>query len=140
VTANFSTPATLPSATTRAADSITLTGATLHAMVNPDGAATTAWFEYGLTTSYGSVSSSSNAGGGSSDVWVSISVNGLLRATNYHFRVVASNGFGVAFGADLTFNTLSGIPLVATLDPLAGAVGAMRLNGSVNPNGASATA
>src|SRR5437867_865389 len=52
--ADFTTPASLPLATTQPAQSVTATSATLQGSVNPDGAATTAWFQYGLTISYGS--------------------------------------------------------------------------------------
>ena len=43
-----------PAVTTSPATSITSTNATLNGTVNPNGAATTAYFRYGLTTSYGS--------------------------------------------------------------------------------------
>src|SRR5437016_4428044 len=71
-TADFTTPASVPSATTQPAQSVSATSATLRGSVNPDGAASTAWFEYGLTTSYGGASPSTNAGNGGSAVAVNI--------------------------------------------------------------------
>ena len=42
-----------PTATSGSATSITLTGATLNATVDPQGASTSYHFEYGTTDSYG---------------------------------------------------------------------------------------
>src|SRR2546426_6191835 len=139
-TADFTTPASVPSATTLPPQSVSATSATLQGSVNPDGAATTAWFEYGLTASYGSASASTSAGNGTNAVPVSIGISGLLNGTNYHCRVVASNSFGVTVGNDLTFATLSGIPSVTTLVGTDGGAATMKLNGFVNPNGANANA
>ncbi|MHB8458363.1 MAG: hypothetical protein ACYDBS_11860, partial [Acidimicrobiales bacterium] len=54
-----------PSVVTQAATSVTATQATLNGTVNPNGAATTYQFQYGTTTSYGSVSPASPASAGS---------------------------------------------------------------------------
>src|SRR5712692_9781696 len=94
VTADFTTPATVPRAFTQPAQNLTPTSARLLGSVNPDGAATTAWFEYGLTTSYGSASVPANLSSFAADVPVNIAVTGLLNGTNYHFRTVARNIFG----------------------------------------------
>jgi hypothetical protein len=139
VTNNFTTTAGVPVATTQASENITPTSATLKGSVNADGAATTAWFEYGLTTSYGSVTSSTNLGNGVATVAVNSDVAALLRQTNYHLRVVASNSFGVSFGSDASFTTLSGIPSVSTLEPTAYTATSVQLNGSAIPNDLSAS-
>src|SRR5713101_4845793 len=139
VTADFTTPATVPRAFTQPAQNLTPTSARLLGSVNPDGAATTAWFEYGLTTSYGSASVPANLSSFAADVPVNIAVTGLLNGTNYHFRIVASNIFGLSLGGDLGFATPSGIPAVTTLGPTEGGAMTMTLNASVNPNGGSAT-
>jgi len=44
-----------PVVTTLAATGATATNATLHGTVNPNGAVTTAYYQYGLTTNYGSI-------------------------------------------------------------------------------------
>src|SRR5205807_7101090 len=124
----------------QAASSVLTTSAILNGLVNPDGAATMAWFEYGLTTSYGAVSASVSVGSGNSAMAVSTTVSNLTVQTNYHFRVGASNSFGIVFGADQAFATASGVPFVTTLEPTDGGATTMRLNGSVIPNGASANA
>src|SRR5262249_959160 len=41
-----------PTVTTQPATSVTVSNATLNGPVNPNGAATTAYFQYGLTTNY----------------------------------------------------------------------------------------
>src|SRR5262245_57839344 len=45
-----------PTVTTLAPTSVTATNARLNGSVNPNGAATAAYFQYGLTTNYGNVS------------------------------------------------------------------------------------
>ena len=92
---------------TGAASSLTGTSAVLNATVNPGGAEVTACsFEYGTTTSYSSrVSCSTPPGAGESPVAVSAPVTGLNASTTYHFRIVATNSGGPAFGADQTFTT-----------------------------------
>ncbi|HCN29873.1 MAG TPA: hypothetical protein DIT64_14255, partial [Verrucomicrobiales bacterium] len=49
-----STPPVKPTVTLGAASSVSTSGATLNGAINPNGGATTAQFQYGLTTSYGS--------------------------------------------------------------------------------------
>jgi hypothetical protein len=97
--------ATAPQATTLAATSIGVSNATLNATVNPGGAVTTAYFQYGLTTNYGSVTTTSNLVAGQTNVNVSIAVSGLTPGTPHHFRVVATNSAGTNAGVNLTFAT-----------------------------------
>jgi hypothetical protein len=95
----------LPIAVTGAATFVTATGATLNGAVNPNGSATTARFDYGLTSSYGTqVSASPAPGSGTSLVAVNAVVTGLLPNTPYHFRVVATSGPSVN-GLDQIFMT-----------------------------------
>jgi len=128
-----------PSSSTLAASAITPTNAQLNGSANPNGVAASAYFQYGLTTSYGSVTAISALGNGNSSVAVAQVVSSLLNGTNYHFRLVASNSLGTAYGEDATFSTLSGIPSVTTLSPSGAGPTTMTLNGSVNPNGVNAT-
>ena len=57
-------------------------------MVNPHGIGTTAFFQYGTTTSYGSTTSNVSAGSGSTDVAVNVFIGSLACYTLYHFRIV----------------------------------------------------
>jgi len=95
-----------PKVSTGSATSVTSTSATLNGTVNPNGASTTYYFQYGTTTSYGSNTSSTSAGSGSSGVSASASVSGLSSNTTYHYRLVASNSAGTSYGGDRTFTTI----------------------------------
>ena len=125
-----------PVATTSAAGSIASTSVKLNGRVDPNGRSTTYLFEYGTTTSYGSKTSSSSAGSGTSSIAVSKTVNGLKPGTLYHFRVVATSDAGTSTGADLTFTTQA--PPTVTTAPATG-IGptSATLGGAVNPNGRS---
>jgi sugar lactone lactonase YvrE len=96
-----------PKAITEAATAIKSTQATLNAKVNPEGLATSYYFEYGPTTSYGTKIPLSpvSVGSGTANVEVSQTPIGLSQVTTYHFRVVAENEAGVAKGADKTLTT-----------------------------------
>jgi hypothetical protein len=81
--------------------------ATLHATVDPGGAPTTYYFQYGPTTSYGSTTPVQSAGGGSAPVSVQAVIEGLTPASPVHFRAVATNaGHPAGVGTDTTFDTL----------------------------------
>ena len=103
----------LPNAETNAAGSITETGATLKATVNPEAKATSYYFEYGTTTSYGSKTAEASAGSGTSNVEESKAITGLTASTTYDYRVVASNSDGTTDGSNHTFATTAK-PVVET--------------------------
>ena len=137
----FTTPpnATPPTATTVAATLITTTGATLNSTVNANGLSTTIYFQYGLTTSYGSTTISGNIGTTSGNY--ALAITGLSPNTTYHFRIVATSSGGTTDGNDLTFATSgTGSPTVQSLDATSVTTSSAQLNGSVNPNGLSTTA
>jgi len=96
-----------PVVVTGMASNITNTTATLTGTVNPEGNPTTYHFEYGLTTAYGSNTTTTSAGNGFVAVPVSATINGLTPGTLYHFRLTATNGNGTVNGADVTFTTSS---------------------------------
>ena len=102
-----------PTVTTKAASSVKDSTATLNASVNPNGVATTVYFDYGTTTSYGTKSSTKSIGSGRSAANVAIPVTGLAPGVLYHVRVVASNSVGTNAGGDVTFTT-TGAPVVRT--------------------------
>ena len=109
---------TAPSVTTASATNVTRTTATLNGIVNPNATSTTATFQYGLNTGYGSLIAATPApGAGSSPVAVSAAVGGLVCGTNYHFRAVATNSAGTVNGSDQTLTTVS-CPVLFTDDPL----------------------
>ncbi|MDQ2631856.1 MAG: fibronectin type III domain-containing protein [Actinomycetota bacterium] len=121
------------------ASSIEEKGATLKGKVNPGGAETKAYFEYGTTTAYGSKTAEVSLGSGTSTLEHSQAIGGLSANTTYHYRIVAINSTGSAQGVDKTFTT-TGPPQVATFfqDRHAGGESAT-LRASVDPNGQSTT-
>lgn len=119
-------------------DPITTTGATLKGNVNPNGAITTAWFEYGLTTTYTGITSVTGFGAVTSPQPVSLPVSSLTPATTYHYRLVAQNSAGTTQGADATFTTLPLPPIVETQAAAALSTTSARLHGQVNAQNGSA--
>ena len=130
--------ATAPAATTGSATAVAQSSATVQGTVNPNGQATTYYFQYGPTSSYGSQTPSQNAGSGNKSGPVTASLTGLSSSTSYHYRLVAVNAGGTAVGADETFTTTTP-PAVST--GLASSVNAysMVLNGTANPEGQATT-
>jgi hypothetical protein len=119
-----------PSVVTLPASSVASTSAILNATVNPNGNSTTAWFDYGLTTSYGSQITafpgeiSIDPVSGASLVSVSARITALNCNTTYHFRIGAANTSS-ANGSDMTFTTapctgLSGAVHSLAVDPTTG--------------------
>jgi hypothetical protein len=72
--------------------------------VDPNNLETHYYFEYGPTTSYGSVTSTEPAGSGVEPVSVKATLTKLKPGTTYHYRLVAYNADGHGYGADSTFN------------------------------------
>jgi sugar lactone lactonase YvrE len=129
-----------PLATTKAATGVTVSAATLNATVNPEGSATTYYFEYGTTTSYGSKAPipAAAAGAGSAGVEVSQAIGGLAQGTTYHYRVTAESAAGTSRGEDQALKTLS-LPLATTKAATAVTATTATLNASVNPEGSATT-
>ena len=96
-----------PVVTTGAAANIAPTSVVLNATVNPNGAATTYFFQYGTTVLYGAQTRHEPPAGqrGAKAINVVADVGGLAPATTYHYRLVASNRFGITRGPDRTFKT-----------------------------------
>ena len=96
----------LATVTTKAASDIKFTEAVLHGIVYPHATSTTVTFQYGLTKAYGkSVSADQNPVAGGYGEAVSGKVTGLSPGTTYHYRIVATNLYGVSHGSDMTFTT-----------------------------------
>ena len=79
----------------------------LHGTVDPGHQRTTAWFEVGPTTAYGSTTQPV-AMDEDHPMPVNSVVYGLLKGTTYHARLVARNGDGLSQGADVSFTL--GVP------------------------------
>ena len=91
-------------ALTGTATHVTPREATLHATINPESLATTYYFEYGLTESYGTKLPTGELSAGRANVQVSSEqLSGLELEKTYHYRVVAKNSSGTTDGEDRTF-------------------------------------
>lgn len=98
-------PAPKPTVSTGSAVA-SLSTATVNGTVNPQGGATSYYFEFGETTNYGQQSAPQNAGAGTTPVSVQASLSGLRTDATYHYRVVAVGpGNAIATGEDRTFAT-----------------------------------
>jgi hypothetical protein len=96
-----------PNATTGAA-STSEGSATVNGSVNPNGLATSYYFEFGTTANYGQQTPPQAAGSGTGAVSVSATLSGLTANTTYHYRLVAVGPeSAVALGSDKTF-TIAG--------------------------------
>ena len=136
----FTTLSGIPTATTNAATSVTLTGAALNGTVNAGSLSTTVTFNYGTSTSYGTTVSATPATvTGSTSTAVTSTLSGLTANTLYHYRVVATNTAGTTYGSDLTFTTISGIPTATSAAATSITSTEAVLNGAVNAGSLSTT-
>lgn len=110
--------ATSPTATTGAATKVSETGVLLHGRVNPNGAATSYSFQYGITPYLGTDSSMQSVGRGTKDLDVGRPIGGLSPGTVYYYRLLATSKAGQAFGATLHFTT-AGTPLPGVITGVA---------------------
>ena len=101
------------SAVTEPATNLSANSATLNGTVQSQGATATYYFEYGLTTAYGTKTGNNVAQPGAVHQ-VSQAVSGLQPSTTYHFRLAASSAKGAATGNDATFTTSAAIPKSGT--------------------------
>ncbi len=100
-------PGAAPVVSTGAASAITSTGAILTGAVDPQARSTTFTFEYGTTTSFGSVTAIDSAGQTAGPETVALPVTGLASNTTYLYRIVATNADGTSAGA---VNSLTTVP------------------------------
>jgi hypothetical protein len=117
---------------------VTFDTATLGGTVNPNGTATTFYFQYG--TAYGLQTTAVSAGSGTANVAASAAVSGLSPSTTYHYRLVAVSTAGTVDGSDESFTT----PATPAPRPATGGARTVTSNsavvtGTVNPEGAPTT-
>lgn len=105
-------------ATTGAPSDIATTSATLNGTVEPGGAPTNYYFQYGTTAAYGSSTAPSDGGSSQGVVPASTTLTDLSPGTTYHYRLVASNSGGIRQGGDRIFTTsAAGAPSAAPPAP-----------------------
>ena len=103
----FTTPPP-PSVTTEAATGIQQAQATLHGSVNPNGAETHYYFQYGTTIGYGGTVPAlpgTDVGSGTTAVSASAIATSLPPGTTFHYRLVASSWAGTTYANDQVFIT-----------------------------------
>ena len=140
VLAAVAVAAATPIVATGTATNRTDTGAKLNGTLNPEGAATKWYFQYGLTTAYPSGTSVKISDSGTRNESVSATISGLTPGTTYHYRLVATSAAGSAIGVDKTFTTTGHPPA----QPVTGGVinlsrNGATLTGTINPEGQATT-
>lgn len=136
VAAGVALSASSPTVATGAATKIKQVSAVLNGTVNPNGANTAYFFQWGLTTAYGVNGRPHGAGSGTRAVAAASTATQLIPGTRYHYRLVAFNRFGTTVGADHTFKTAGHPPPVVATGPAARlGTSFATLSGVVNPHG-----
>ena len=130
--ATSATRAVAPTVTTSDVNEIGPFKARLHGSVNPNGLATSWYFQYGKTTTYGSKTPASSAGAGTATVGVSYLVEKLQSGVTYHFRIVASSTAGTVVSPDRTFVT-DAPPSVKTGPASSVTATSATVSGTINP-------
>src|SRR2546427_10802314 len=90
------TAASAPTAITGPVSAVGSTSASVTGTVNPNGQATSWYFEYGTTTGYGSKTPVRNAGSGTSNTNVSAPLTGLEAGEPNHDRLGKSGDLGAS--------------------------------------------
>ncbi len=139
-TTSLNSQGVLPSVTTNSATGVSQSSAVLNGSVNPNNSFTTAWFEWGSSSSLGNTTGTQSIGNSNSHTPLSFGLTGLSSNTTYYFRVVAQNNSGTVQGSILSFTTQgdnsgNGAPFVSTNFANVVSQNSATLNGSVNPNG-----
>lgn len=131
----------VPDVTTGAASAVQPNGAVLNGTVNPQGAPTQTWFEWGADPALATFTSTvaQSAGSGMEDVAVSVALADLLPNVTYYFRIAASSAGGGARGEIRSFTTPPPPPSVETGRAIIDGE-FVALLGFVNPNGSATQA
>lgn len=100
-----------PSLSGEAASGNTSDEVTLDATIDPNGSETFYRFEYGLSSSYGTVLPEPEGvlPAERADQTVSVHIVGLMPETTYHYKVIAHSSAGTTESVDLTFRTAGGL-------------------------------
>ncbi len=112
---------TRPGVTTGSVADVAPQSATLLGRVDPNGAQTTYFFQYGTTRLYGATTPEAVLRGSAGVTNVTAAIGALAPFTTYHYRLVARNRNGMVLGSNRTFRTLRqplGLTLAATPNPV----------------------
>ncbi len=128
-----------PTVSTFSAQNITQTSGKIRGSVNPNGQATTYYFEWGTSTSYDHETAHRDAGSGKNSITVDETIADLTPGTTYHYRLVAQNPSGTSYGSDRTFTTTAisvSMPTASTGSASDVTENTAILSGTINPQGA----
>ena len=133
-----------PTAVTASTVSPTDTTAIVNGNVNPNGAITSYWYEYGTGSNLGNKTVTQTVGSGFVPFQSPGYITGLVSNTTYYFRLTAENQYGRTSGAMYSFVTTSGNPPPSGSAPTVKTSSASNIqrnsatvNGEVTPNKAS---
>jgi len=133
-----------PLVSAAAATGVTVDAATLNGNVNPNGNATTVWFEWGTSSTLASytATASQSIGSGAASLAITANLSGLIQNTTYYYRVCANSSADQPKSSIVSFTTgtPAAAPTVQTFAPSGVTTSAATLNGGVNPNGLVTTA
>jgi hypothetical protein len=118
------------------AQSITPKTAILTGTLSPNGFDTHYYFEWGLTSAYGSKEPAlpgTDAGSATEAIAAKTTLEGLAPNTTYHFRLVGTNEFGATYGEDAHFTT-SGPPRITSAPTTSIGHATATLNAKINPD------
>ena len=88
-------------------ENITKTSANLKGSINPNGSPSTAWFEYGTSSSFQTTETTPQLSAGAANTFLSFSqtINNLSPNTTYYLRAVGRNSAGTVNGNVYSFVT-----------------------------------
>lgn len=139
----FTTAPAVVGVETLSADEVHRGDARLHGKLDPDGAETHYYFEWGTSRRYGHTSDAppgtnlADTSPGSQSV--SFTAAGLQAGRTYHYRIVADNSSGTTYGDDQTFLTPIAVKSVTT-DPATDInTTEATLHGKLDPDGLQTT-
>jgi Concanavalin A-like lectin/glucanases superfamily len=96
---------TFPKAVTEVGTEIESNDAMMTGTAQVKGSESTYYFEYGPTTSYGSVASGGELDGNGQAVQIEEAAIDLSPETTYHYRIAVESPLGTSYGQDATFTT-----------------------------------
>ncbi len=137
-----------PTVSTLAPAAVQPTSATLSGSANPTGALTAGWVRYDTTdpglcnNTFGTqapVGGGNGLGNGREDVLFSVDVTGLAPATTYWACALASNDYGTALGAVVSFTTPPLGPVITTAAASGVDATSATLHGAATPGGTDTT-
>jgi hypothetical protein len=114
------TPPVPPVVSTKSATNVFWKSAITNATIDPEGAETTYYIEYGTSTAYGAKTPAVSVGSGRDPVSVSVPISSLEFGPNYHYRVVATSAGGTSQGSDIAFTpgwSQRSVPIPAGFKP-----------------------